>query len=74
MYISHRESHPCINVKPKSQTKVEKAQQKINFLYLVDSIVKNVGGSYVKLFQKNIVKMFEDTFEVAVSSAILRLL
>lgn len=44
---------------------VPKAQEKLNILYLIDSIIKNVGGDYVKLFKKNIVKMFEDSFDVA---------
>ena len=36
--------------------------EKLNLLYLVDSIVKNVGGSYINLFERKIVKMFEETF------------
>jgi len=51
----------------KNHKKVPKAQEKLNILYLIDSIIKNVGGDYVKIFKKNIVKMFEDTFDVAVS-------
>merc|ERR1712048_137161 len=31
-------------------------------LYLIDSIVKNVGGNSVKLFQDKLVNAFEDTF------------
>ncbi|GAB0098150.1 hypothetical protein DMENIID0001_138570 [Sergentomyia squamirostris] len=36
---------------------------KLPVLYLIDSIVKNVGGNYVDLFENHIVKMFCGVFE-----------
>ncbi|XP_014235867.1 pre-mRNA cleavage complex 2 protein Pcf11-like isoform X2 [Trichogramma pretiosum] len=36
---------------------------KLPVLYLIDSIVKNLGGSYLELFSKNIVQTFCKVFE-----------
>jgi len=37
--------------------------QKLYLLYLIDSIVKNVGGNFVKLFQDKLVGAFENAFK-----------
>ncbi|KAK9765411.1 mRNA 3' end processing factor [Basidiobolus ranarum] len=37
-------------------------RQKLPVFYLLDSICKNVGGAYVGLFSRNIVKTYLDTF------------
>ena len=39
------------------------AQHKLPCLYLIDSIVKNVKGDYVKLFQQKIPHLFSHIFE-----------
>lgn len=36
---------------------------KLPILYLIDSIVKNVGGVYIKYFSQSIVKIFIGAFE-----------
>lgn len=36
---------------------------KLPILYLIDSIVKNVGGVYIKYFSQTIVKIFIGAFE-----------
>lgn len=38
-------------------------RQKLPLLYLIDSIVKNVGEEYKQLFQQEIVAMFVDVFD-----------
>jgi pre-mRNA cleavage complex 2 protein Pcf11 len=43
---------------------------KLPVLYLIDSIVKNVGKAYINLFTQNIVQCFTNTFE-KVSPALL---
>ena len=35
-------------------------------LYLMDSILKNIGGEYVDLFSRNIVQLFCKSFETLV--------
>ena len=40
-------------------------------LYLMDSIIKNVGRDYITLFGRNIIKIFSDTF--ALVSIVLNL-
>jgi hypothetical protein len=37
--------------------------KKLPVLYLVDSIVKNIGGPYQQLFQRNIVTSFRHVYE-----------
>ena len=39
------------------------AKQKVPVLYLVDSILKNVGKDYVDLFSRNIAQVFVSAFE-----------
>lgn len=38
-------------------------RQKLPLLYLIDSIVKNVGEEYKQLFQQEIVGIFVDVFD-----------
>ena len=38
-------------------------EHKLPVLYLLDSIMKNLGGEYLQLFSKNIVATFCHTFE-----------
>ena len=49
--------------------KVTHANHKLYLLYLTDSIVKNVGGNYNKLFQDKLVANFEEAFRVATVSS-----
>ena len=44
------------------------SEQKLPILYLLDSIMKNLGGEYLELFSKNIVATFCHTFEKVVRS------
>uniref|UniRef100_A0A7S0BKE9 CID domain-containing protein n=1 Tax=Rhodosorus marinus TaxID=101924 RepID=A0A7S0BKE9_9RHOD len=39
--------------------------KKLPLLYLVDSIVKNVGGEYIQAFRLNIFKVFTSMYEIA---------
>lgn len=39
------------------------ADAKLPTMYLIDSIVKNIGQSYISLFAENIDKIFEHTFK-----------
>lgn len=48
IYISSTQVHPDI---------------KLPVLYLVDSIIKNVGGAYTQKFSQSIVNMFTRTFK-----------
>lgn len=48
LYISSTQVHPDI---------------KLPVLYLVDSIIKNVGGAYTQKFAQSIVNMFTRTFK-----------
>ena len=48
------ESYPSKQVKP---------EMKLPVLYLVDSIVKNIGRDYTSLFTQNIVSTFCGVFE-----------
>ncbi|KAF9989562.1 hypothetical protein BGZ75_005878 [Mortierella antarctica] len=43
--------------------------QKLPTLYLIDSIIKNVGGPYLNLFGRTIVNLFLDAYAVVDSSA-----
>ena len=43
-------------------------EQKLPVLYLLDSIMKNLGGEYLQLFSKNLVATFCHTFEKVVRS------
>ncbi|CAO3574384.1 unnamed protein product [Mortierella alpina] len=43
--------------------------QKLPTLYLIDSIIKNVGGPYLNLFARTIVNLFLDAYAVVDSSA-----
>ncbi|KAG0205095.1 hypothetical protein BGX28_003195 [Mortierella sp. GBA30] len=43
--------------------------QKLPTLYLIDSIIKNVGGRYLSLFGRTIVNMFLEAYAVVDSSA-----
>ncbi|KAF9951274.1 hypothetical protein BGZ72_007186, partial [Mortierella alpina] len=43
--------------------------QKLPTLYLIDSIIKNVGGPYLSLFGRTIVNLFLDAYAVVDSSA-----
>lgn len=36
---------------------------KLPILYLIDSILKNVGGKYIEHFQRSIVSVFVETFK-----------
>ncbi|KAF9091846.1 hypothetical protein BGX29_010730 [Mortierella sp. GBA35] len=45
------------------------ANQKLPTLYLIDSIIKNVGGPYLNLFARTIVTLFLDAYTVVDSSA-----
>ncbi|KAF9391860.1 hypothetical protein BGX21_011173 [Mortierella sp. AD011] len=45
------------------------ANQKLPTLYLIDSIIKNVGGPYVNLFGRSIVSLFLDAYAVVDSAA-----
>ncbi|KAF9121705.1 hypothetical protein BGW39_010331 [Mortierella sp. 14UC] len=45
------------------------ANQKLPALYLIDSIIKNVGGPYLNLFARTIVTLFLDAYAVVDSSA-----
>lgn len=36
---------------------------KLPILYLIDSIVKNVGGVYIKYFSQSLVQIFTGAFE-----------
>jgi hypothetical protein len=38
------------------------ADSKLPVLYLIDSIIKNIGQPYIPLFVKNIEKIFASTF------------
>ncbi|XP_016845567.1 uncharacterized protein LOC100121761 isoform X2 [Nasonia vitripennis] len=40
-----------------------RSEIKLPVLYLIDSIIKNVNGSYINLFSKNIVQTFCNVFE-----------
>lgn len=40
---------------------------KLPILYLIDSIVKNVGGVYIKYFSQSIVKIFIGAFEKVIA-------
>lgn len=40
-----------------------RAEIKLPLLYLVDSIMKNLGGEFLQLFSKNIVRVFCHAFE-----------
>lgn len=39
------------------------SELKLPILYLIDSIVKNVGGVYIKYFSQSIVQIFVGAFE-----------
>ncbi|KAG0291187.1 hypothetical protein BGZ96_005410 [Linnemannia gamsii] len=45
------------------------ANQKLPTLYLIDSIIKNVGGPYLNQFARTIVTLFLDAYAVVDSSA-----
>ncbi|KAF8980260.1 hypothetical protein BGZ46_004444 [Entomortierella lignicola] len=45
------------------------ANQKLPILYLIDSIIKNVGGPYVNLFGRSIVNLFLEAYTVVDSAA-----
>ncbi|KAG9064158.1 hypothetical protein KI688_003345 [Linnemannia hyalina] len=45
------------------------ANQKLPTLYLIDSILKNVGGPYLNLFARTIVTLFLDAYAVVDTSA-----
>lgn len=45
------------------------ATEKLPVLYLVDSIVKNVGGEYLAVFAKNLIASFICVFEKVRPSA-----
>lgn len=51
IYISSTQVHPDI---------------KLPILYLVDSIIKNVGGAYTQKFAQSIVNMFTKTFKLVI--------
>lgn len=51
LYISSTQVHPDI---------------KLPVLYLVDSIIKNVGGGYTQKFAQSIVNMFTRTFKLVI--------
>lgn len=38
------------------------ADSKLPVLYLIDSVIKNIGQPYIPLFVKNIEKIFASTF------------
>ena len=59
---------PLYWIKNEYRRKKVQNNEKLNLLYLVDSIVKNVGGNYIMLFERKIVKMFENTFLTTVST------
>lgn len=46
-------------------------QEKLPVLYLVDSIVKNVGGEYLAVFAKNLITSFICVFEKVQFSLLL---
>lgn len=46
-------NHLSFQVKPDS---------KLPILYLIDSILKNLGGKYIEYFEKSIVSVFVETF------------
>lgn len=40
------------------------SEKKLASLYLIDSIIKNVGGVYIELFESNIANLFCDAFNL----------
>ncbi|XP_076819795.1 uncharacterized protein LOC143464631 isoform X2 [Clavelina lepadiformis] len=47
------------------EARLAEASQKLPIMYLLDSIVKNVGENYKALFAKDLVKTFKTAFEAA---------
>ncbi|KAI1294052.1 hypothetical protein EDD11_008281, partial [Mortierella claussenii] len=45
------------------------ASQKLPTLYLIDSIIKNVGGPYLNLFSRSIVNLFLDAYQAVDNTA-----
>ena len=39
-----------------------KPDQMLPIMYLIDSIIKNIGGPYIELFQQNLVSTFTNIF------------
>ena len=37
--------------------------QKLNLLYLIDSIIKSIGGAYMKLFAEDITEIFMSLYK-----------
>ncbi|KAI8918472.1 hypothetical protein DFJ77DRAFT_295563 [Powellomyces hirtus] len=55
---------PAIVRAIEDQLRNAQPKQKLPVLYLLDSILKNVGNIYISLFERNIVRMFATAFEV----------
>jgi len=56
-----------------NQLKNVQSHQKLPIMYLMDSILKNIGGSYVTLFSNNLIKLFGQTFNLVDSDTQMKL-
>ncbi|KND04116.1 uncharacterized protein SPPG_01555 [Spizellomyces punctatus DAOM BR117] len=55
---------PAIVQAIEDQMRNAQPKQKLPVLYLMDSIIKNVGGIYINLFARNIVRIFVSAYEM----------
>ncbi|KAJ3078876.1 hypothetical protein HK102_004180, partial [Quaeritorhiza haematococci] len=54
---------PAIVQAIEDHIRIAHPKQKLFVMYLLDSICKNVGGRYIELFARNLVRTFSNTFE-----------
>ncbi|OZJ05287.1 hypothetical protein BZG36_01956 [Bifiguratus adelaidae] len=65
--IASENKHAAVGIVREVEAAARNAprHQKLPYLYLLDSICKNVGQPYLQLFARNIVSTFLDTYAVA---------
>lgn len=56
-----------------NQLKIVPNHQKLPIMYLMDSILKNIGGSYITLFSGNLTEFFGQTYNLVDSDTQMKL-